>query len=393
MSEVYGPGHIFVPRAHDAACEWLPRGACVLDSLTGNQLTIAGDMQVVCSAGFNTAAGLDLLALAGLEPAPARIHFRAGESLEAVARAVEPSGDRLVLQHAFPPGAWQSERCWIDPDLLSYLNNKASLSALSPADHIPERTIVCPADLFAADPPSLPVVLKAATDQSCGGGSGVAICRAADDFDRARHLFRECDRIVVEAMLDIVRNPCLHFAVISADDVRYLGFADQDVDSQGNHRGNWLDLGSSLPRAIIAPAAEVVERAAALGYRGFAGVDMALTADDRIYVIDLNFRLNASTAAVVLAQSLKARFGIVTLNARRLQGCGSAGDFARSLEPWVRRGELVPLSFFDAGAADYPAEPPVVNALFVGNSRPAIIATLADLAAAGVVRPGANPAD
>ena len=54
MSDVYGPGHTFVPRAHDAASDWLPGGACFLDSLTGNQLAIAGDMPVVCSEGFNT---------------------------------------------------------------------------------------------------------------------------------------------------------------------------------------------------------------------------------------------------------------------------------------------------------------------------------------------------
>ena len=46
---------------------------------------------------------------------------------------------------------------------------------------------------------------------------------------------------------------------------------------------------------------EPVRRGAAMGYRGIAGVDLAFTPEGRIYALDLNFRLNGCTAAILLA--------------------------------------------------------------------------------------------
>jgi hypothetical protein len=383
MSDVFGPGHTFVPRVHDATSDWLPPGACVLDSLTGNQLAIAGDMPVVCSEGFTTPVGLDLLALAGLELARNRIPFRAGGALKATAEAAKLGG-MLVLQHAFPSDAWQSARSWIDMTLLSYLNNKANLPALSPARHTPAREVVDRAEFFSAREHRLPIVLKAATDQSSGGGSGVVICRNPADFDRARALFKQCDQIVVEAMLDIVGNPCLNFAVIAPDDVRYLGSAEQVVSPEGKHQGNWIDLEAPLPPAVVEPAMEVVQRGAAMGYRGFVGVDMAVTRDEHAYVLDLNFRLNASTAALVLAPAIQDRFGASVSHVHKFQHAGSAEEFARSLEPWVRSGELVPLTFFDAEAAGHSGQPTIVQAMIVNSSRAAVLKTESRLADAGI---------
>lgn len=70
MSDIYGPAHIYVARAHPEFCDWLPSEPHVLDSLTGGQLAIAGEMPLLCSEGFNSASGLELLALAGLKVAP-----------------------------------------------------------------------------------------------------------------------------------------------------------------------------------------------------------------------------------------------------------------------------------------------------------------------------------
>lgn len=384
MSDVYGSGTIFVPRAHDAACDWLPSGPLALDFMTGSALTFAGDMRVVCSAGFGTRIGLDLLAAAGIEPARSRIHFRAGEALDAVAQAAADPGDRLILQHAYPSEAWQSGRSWIDPALLRYLNNKANLAALAPAGHVPERRIVDRAAWFVQDEQSLPIGIKAVSDQSSGGGSAVMICRTAADLRAARTKFARCEKIVVEAVLDIVGNPCLHFAAISPNDVRYLGFADQDVAPDGTYRGNWIDLGAALPQAWIDPALEVVRRAAAMGYCGFAGIDLAVTGDHRIYILDLNFRLNASTAAVLFKDAIKERRGTAVMHLRKLQGCADGEHFAHELLPLVTGGDVLPLSFFDAAAAGYRDELPRAQALVIGESREQVVATENDLAARGI---------
>jgi hypothetical protein len=338
-----------------------------LDSFTGGQLVIAADMPVVCSAGFTTSRARELIALAGLKQASMTVPFRAGEELAALSR-VDPNA-KLVFQHAFPSEAPEAARCWIDRKLLSWLNNKGNLAALAPAEHVPLRRVANRAEFFAASSPPLPAVLKVVTDQSSGGGFGIRICRNEAELQHARKAFRSCGRIVVERLLEIIRNPCLSFVVTPEGQSHFIGFADQDITVEGKHRGNWAELGSTLPDSVIKPALEVIRRAAALGYRGFAGVDVAVTRDERIYILDLNFRLNASTACVLLAPSLEERLGAASIHFSKIQGHGTANQLANALEPFVRSGHLVPLSLFDPLAAGYPVEAPFAQALIIGSSR------------------------
>lgn len=379
MSDIYGPGLILFPRAHDAACDWLPNGPHMLDSLTGGQLAIAGDMPVVCSAGFKSRAGLELMALAGLEPAPHRIHYRAGEAFAALF-----AGDgKLVVQHAFPDGVWPADRFWIDPALLRRLNNKARLGELVRAENIPARKVVDRADYFGSTP-RLPVVIKIVSDQSNGGGLGVAVCTTAAEWRAAAQIFANCDQVVVESFLDIARNPCLNFVVMPAGEVRYLGFADQDVTSGGKHRGNWMALGASLPESVIEVAAEPVRRAAGLGYRGIAGIDLALTRDRKTYVLDLNFRVNASTPAILLAPAIAEKRVDGVMHFRRIGGPRRAQDLATALTPHVEGGRIVPLNLFDAHGAGYPDVAASAQVLVVGDSREDVQRIEAELASAGI---------
>ena len=143
-----------------------------------------------------------------------------------------------------------------------------------------------------------------------------------------------------------------------AGDVRFLGFADQDVTAEGKHRGNWIALGSSLPKSVIEVAAQPVRRAAALGYRGIAGIDVALTPPGETYVLDLNFRVNASTPAILLAPAIAEKRGGGVMHFRRIAGPDRADDLAAALTPHVEDGRIVPLNLFDARAADIRALPP-----------------------------------
>lgn len=384
MSDVHPTGHAFVARAHERACEWLPNEPHLLDFMTGSPIAVGGDLPVVCSEGFNTDAGLDLLRQAGIEPARARIHFSAGGELEGLSHVAAVPGTKLVMQHAYPADALPAERYWIDPDLLRYLNNKANLGALCSAAHVPPRAVVNRESFFWRRAPTDPLVLKAATDQSSGGGCAVMICRSSADLDRAKVRFRSCDQIVVEQMLDIVHNPCLNFAVMSSGEARYLGHAEQDISESGRYQGNWMHLGSLLPEDVIEPAMEVVCRAGEMGYRGFAGVDVAVSRDDQIYVVDLNFRMNASTGSVLFAPALRERLGSVFMHLRKFTGPGSGEQLAQSLEPFVRSDRIIPLSFFDPRAAGYHGKRPMAQALIAGTSREEVLATERELASQGI---------
>ena len=366
LFDIFGPGLAYAPRADDRAADWLPP-ADILDLSTGGQLAVAGDMPVVCSAGFTTQAAADLLGHAGLEMARRTFPFMTGES-RAVAERLDPSL-RLVFQHALPPDDPLIQRSWIDQDLLAFLNNKANLVELAPAGHVPERFVANAVEFLESGDHPLPFVIKAATSQSTGAGCAVQLCHTAGDVGKAAARFASADRIVIEEMLEIVSAPCLNFVVECAGTVRYLGHADQIISPEGRHLGNWFERSSALPSPAVDIARDVVSKAAGMGYRGIAGIDLALTGDGRWLVLDLNFRTNASTAPLLLAPAIVAQLGHDHLLSRRFEGGGGTSQFVRAMGPFVRRGQFVPLALFDPIAAGLAGAPPSVLGLVGGASR------------------------
>jgi hypothetical protein len=383
LSEIYGPGHLFVQRAYSSYADWLPDDPSVLDSLAGGGLPIAGTMPAVCSRGSVTPRTLELLELAGLQIAQDLILFGAGTDEQAVSDVLAQRSEMIVLQHAFPVGVIPGDRMWMDAEQLSYLNNKANLAALVRPENLPGRKVVDRQAYFEGKP-SLPIVLKVVTPQSTGAGKGVVVCREPENFGEAEQLFRDSELIVAENFLEIADNPCLNFAVMADGSVRYLGFAEQIVTPEGKHRGNWIDLDATIAQEVIDAAAEPVRRGAELGYRGIAGIDMAITRDGRILVLDLNFRINASTPGLLLGSAIRARHGATIMHFRRMQGDSGAGRLADDLTPFVADGRIVPVSLFDAAAAGYADKPSSALVLVVGHSRDEVLATEDEIAALGI---------
>src|SRR5205085_12547322 len=103
------------------------------------------------------------------------------------------------------------------------------------------------------------------------------------------------------------------------------------------------------------------------------------------YVVDLNFRLNASTPAVLLAPALVDRLGEGITHFRTLRGSSTASEMAAALKPWVAAGRVIALSLFDPATAGYRSEPATVQALIVGASMADVIATEQEMARAGSV--------
>lgn len=385
LADVYGPERLYLPRAHRNACEWLPRDPGLFDSLTGNQLCVAGTMPVVCSAGSACPEGLELMAEAGLEAGVSRYTFRDDrEAVDVALGLVKEKGWKLVVQHVHPTGVLPADACWIAPRLLSQLNNKRNLCTLAPAAHVPARSVALRAEFFRAQAPRFPVVLKAVTDQSSAGGAGVLICRSKEDLLAASDYFLRCDHVVVESFLRIARNPCLHYTVMPDATVLYLGFADQDVTEEGRYRGNWIHLRSPIPQEAVEAGRAVMQRGAALGYRGLAGIDMALLSDGRIVVLDLNFRVNGSSAAVLLAPQILRQRGPAVMHLRSFRGNRTFAEMIVAARAAVRRGRLLPLGTFDPQSAGHPTQSPRLNGIVLGSSQPEVLAVEAELAADGL---------
>ena len=383
LSEIYGPGHLFIQRAYSSYADWLPDDPSVLDSLAGGGLPIVGAMPAICSRGSVTPRTLELFDLAGLPITPDRILFDAGTDTECVANVVAHRSETIVLQHAFPTGVIPDQRLWMDVDRLSYLNNKANLAALVRPENLPDRKVVDSEPYFEGGP-SLPIVLKVVTQQSTGAGKGVAVCHNDQDLAAAETLFGGCEQVVAEDFLDIADNPCLNFAAMSDGSVRYLGFAEQIVTPEGKHRGNWIDLDATIREDVIDAAAEPVRRGAKLGYTGIVGIDVAIIRDGRVLVLDLNFRINASTPALLFGDAIRERDGATVIHFRRMQGEGGAVRLADDLTPFVADGRIVPVSLFDSPAAGYSEKPSSALVLVAGHSRREVLATEDDIAALGI---------
>jgi hypothetical protein len=113
----------------------------------------------------------------------------------------------------------------------------------------------------------------------------------------------------------------------------------------------------------------IVERAAALGYRGFAGLDMAVCADGGLRVFDLNFRLNGSTVAVLLHGEIHRTRGTAVMRLRSLRATGRFDAMIGAAREAVARGLLVPLATYRPPGGSEPGGAPGLLGLVLGRSR------------------------
>ncbi|ABA88614.1 hypothetical protein Pcar_1367 [Syntrophotalea carbinolica DSM 2380] len=369
LPAIYGANLALFPRPAPGSCAWLPQDPVVLEMLTGSMLTIAGDMPVVCAASVATPAGLQLLRDAGFsEPRP--LLFRDDNDHDRHRSVLLQEGFKLVLQHAPYPAVAAPENYWIDPHLLSFLNNKGHLADLVEARYLPERRAVAPGELelFWEKHP-LPLVVKVASDKTTGGGWDVAICRCSKDVRNAQKTFRHCRQVIVEEYLPISRNLCLNYAISPHGEITYLGSTEQITDQTGKYYGNWLHDGDETPVDAIAAGKRIAHRGFEKGYRGCVGMDMAILKNGEIRIYDLNFRINGSTAALLLADAVQNSYGQPVM---RLAGLKCPRGFASMLDATYKamhKGLFVPLVTCDPRATGMPGEAPRSSGLILGQSR------------------------
>jgi len=394
LADVYGPGHVYCPRASFTVPGWLPRNASTLDLVTGGQLTIAGAMPVLCSAGVATDEAQRLLADAGLAVTAPLLRYAGADEYAAVLEALVRTGTRLVCQHVHPAAEVPEASTWIPPRVLRFLNNKGNLGALVPEALVPARRLVRLADVArgageAGDDATSaalarrPVVLKAASDLSSAAGGGVWICRDDADLVRASRELAGVEAVVVEELLPIERSVCLHFVVAIDGDIRYLGAAEQVVDAAGRWQGNWI-TNEAAPSAAVAAGYEIMRRAVLRGYIGFAGFDVACCADGRLRVLDLNFRVNGSMTAVFLRGEMSRLRAVGAMRLRTWRGSGDFASLIAAAGDAVAAGTLVPLAVYDPvrGKTDGP---PLLAGLLLGDARDEVARREADLARRGLV--------
>ncbi len=383
---MFGPGVVYCPAVSFTDPGWVPDDRVILDLIAGRELAVAGRLRVLCSAAAVTAPGLQLLADAGLSVEAELITFAGPQEYGAQLDRLQRAGARLAVQHAHPTSEIPPAAYLTSLGLLQSLNNKGELARFVPHALLPERhvfggaTEIPPAEVLLARGS---VVLKVATDASSGGGYDVWICRTPAEVETMRGRIGRAERIVVESWFEMVQSPCLHFAVGPNGEVQYLGAAEQVSDMTGRYGGNWLDVAPTVPPAGVEAAGAVVEQAAALGYRGLVGIDVALLRDGSIKIYDLNFRVNGSTAAVLLLPELARTRGVRVARYRTWRAPSFPHLLAVAHDA-VARGILLPLATCDPRVVGMPEAQPALAGVLLGLTRAELLAHEASLAARGL---------
>jgi hypothetical protein len=335
---------------------------------TGATLHVGGSMPLVCTRGVATPSGLALMAEAGFATPENLIHYRDGEDHRRVLRELAEQGNKLVVQYLHPPDETPYGDYWVRPELLSHINNKAMLGEFVRESEVPKRRVVPATSLGEMREDALPLVVKAATDESSGGGLDVLICREASDLAAAPEFFAKADQVVVEEYLHLVRNLCLGFAVLEDGGVLYLGGAEQASGADGRFEGNWVRRDLCVPQTAVEVAREAVSAAADLGYRGCVGIDVGLLETGEVRVFDLNFRLNNSTVILLLNDAIAERH---PFTAARLNSWSCEAGFDAMLRIASRameHGGFLPLGSYDPREDGYTEAQPRLRGLVLGDS-------------------------
>ena len=377
LRDVFGSGHLFSARASFASPGWLSHDPAFRDFLTGTALAVADDLPILVSARVADPQGLDLLASAGLEiPNDLRTY----DDEQSHRAALDSASERLVFQHVHPKHEVEPARCWVDPALVSFLNNKANLADLAPAESIPPREVLARGHAIDEASLRIPCVIKIASDESSAGGYGIRLCHTTADVRAALRDFARCDVLVVEEFLPITRSFCVQFAT-TAGSIVYLGAPEQIVDAAGAYVGSWFEPRREPLEEAIDLGRRVMNRAVSLGYRGFGGIDVVELEDGRFIVMDLNFRMNGSTTALLLSDAVAQREGSPVMRAVSLRFRGKWDDLIRVTETAIRDHHVIPMCTYRP--PDRSGEPPRLQGMVTGSTRTEVNTRLDELKLTG----------
>lgn len=369
LQQIYGRGYVMVGRGSYHNSRWLPNEISQ-DSSSGSLLTVAGDFPMVCHRDVRRDSCLALIQAAGLRTGTNLLSYKDADSYYELLDGLQQQGTSVVFNYAHLPNEFEVNQYWLKRELLLYLNNKRNLEELVPSRHVPSRKLIAIDEFMNGDHFGFdyPYVVKAATDQPNGGGIEVVICRTSDDLEQAKKLFEGCSFVVAEQFLAIRKNFCIQFAQTIDGDLVYLGAAEQIITEQGKYAGNWMDVHDQPPAEAIELCKGVMRKAASLGYFGFAGIDTVITEDNGIYIIDLNFRQNGSTVALLYRNSLAREWDASVIKARKWKSNRSFDECKLQIQSLIAEKRLLPLCIYNP-ATQSEDNPIFVSGVLAGGSK------------------------
>jgi len=305
-----------------------------------------------CAIRHEAGAGREVFEIferAGIRVEEETWTYRSGEEAEDLADKMVAQGKRLFSPYPLRAGRLADSGQIVPPALHRALNAKARLDTLVPPVYLPQRRILTHEELASFEPTE-PVFLKAGGDAATGWGYAVRPCPDKAAFDKARYWFIEHREdvpvVLLEEWIDISTCWCAGAAVL-ADKTICFGGAEQVFASTARQSGSMMDPEKGFPAEGHALVVTIGEAARRSGYRGLAGFDIGLSRDGRLFVFDLNFRINSSSTQLLFHASSVARTGLPATCSFQSSVGGSFAALAERLAAPLSDGSFVPVRMFN----------------------------------------------
>ncbi len=280
---------------HGAGWEWIGRMA--------SRLPFAGSLPVFCHESLLQKHWFAFHRDAGLPTVMHPLPYRDRKDLQSQLDTMTRHPRSLVLDYLYPPGMIPENAHYVERALVASLNNKADLEQWAGTVPIPPRHTVFREDLHLhlqrIFSNGHSVYLKGASDGPSGAGNGVRHAATPEEAHRHARAFAACPRIVVEQSRPYTTTFCFNYLIFSANHIQYLGAGEQLIKNHAVYAGNWFDPDRPPPPGAVEDGMRIAQRAAAAGYVGIAGMDAGLLPDGGWEFLDLNFRTNGSTPALL----------------------------------------------------------------------------------------------
>jgi hypothetical protein len=341
------------------------------DSVTASLMGILGNRPAVRHRAGVTEAILRIFERAGLPVGEDLRVFETMEEAERHADRLVEEGFRLFSPYPLREGRFPDAAQLAPPDLWRRLNAKENLVELVSAENLPPREIIA-ADRLAARPFGGAVYLKAGGDLATGWGYAVRYCDDATSYAAALDWFaarsEDIPSIIIEADMRTSACWCVSISVGEAG-ARYLGAAEQIFGAPGKQAGSVVDPENPFPPAGIRLAVEAGNKAAEMGFRGIAGLDIGAAADGRMIAFDPNFRFNSSTQQAFLHEPAARRSGLsCSLSFNRPVPLPFA-EVALLIAGPVAEGWFVPTRLFDGALCPAAEGKSICTGFVLGNDR------------------------
>ncbi len=314
-------------------------------------------------------SGLSAMADAGLGIA-ANIEQYSDEIgyVSAVRRRVE-TGETAAFCYPNPSGILSDVSALVDIDLHRALNNKGMFSNHFDPSLMPKRRLLDCHSRQSIGTLSVPVVIKAATDETSSGGKDVLVCENVRHLKRAARRFAQVPSLIAEDYVKAKENWAAQCAVLPDGSVEVEGATEQITSRSGIYSGNFFETAHRVPEGVLAVSKAAASAGSKLGYRGLCGFDILVDEGGKAYLIDPNFRPTWSTPFLFQCQrQLLERGGLCA----RFVHCTmprSLDAFLSCCRPGFDSGWLLPLATFDPRFGHAGGEDARILVMILGQDR------------------------